>query len=77
LPVEVGEGLGERGKTPPPDRPMYRWAASKGSTLVECSVPPSGGASCGPPIQRRRSGFALKPATPSEVSPPSSETKRP
>src|SRR5258706_1145772 len=62
--------------TPPPERPMYRCFASNGSTLIECSVPPSGGASCKPPIHLRRAGFALTPSTPCHVLPPSSEANR-
>src|SRR5260370_33497262 len=45
---------------------------------MECSVGPAGGpCSCAPPIQTMRIGLALKPATPSQVTPPSSERNNP
>src|SRR5713101_22593 len=58
--------------------PMYRCRGSRGSTLIECSVaPPGGPCSCSPPIQTVRMGLALKPVTPSQVTPPSSERNNP
>src|SRR5438552_7243341 len=68
----------ELSNAPPTEMPMYRCRGSRGSTLIECSVaPPGGPCSCSPPIQTMRMGLALKPATPSQVTPPSSERNNP
>src|SRR5713226_3473981 len=65
-------------KTPPTEMPTYRCRGSRGSTLIECRVAPPGGPGfSSPPIHGERIGLALKPATPSQVTPPSSERNRP
>ena len=51
-------------------------AAGIDTALIEWSVPPSGGASCRPPIHSRRSGCALNVSTPAQLRPPSSDTMR-
>src|SRR6478752_2934301 len=44
---------------------------------IECSFAPSGVPSWSPPHHALRFGFALNPATPSHVAPPSTERNRP
>src|SRR5215510_3126548 len=57
---------------PPPDIDRYRCAGSRGSTRIECSLPPSGVSSLSLPTHRCCSGWSLKPATGAHVTPPSS-----
>ena len=63
--------------TPPLDMPRRRWSGSRGSTFTEWSFGPSGVPSCGPPRSGRISVASLKPATGSQVTPPSPEWNSP
>ncbi len=56
---------------------IYICAASRGSTRIECSFGPSGVPSWSPPHHALRCGWALNPATPFQLAPPSSERNRP
>ena len=51
-------------------------ARSRGSTRIECSLPPSGVPSWSPPHHALRCGCSLNPATPSQVAPPSSRAEQ-
>src|SRR5574338_709561 len=63
--------------TPPPDIAKYKCAGSRGSTMIECSLGPSGVPSCTVPIHSRYCGSSLMLEYGAHVRPPSSERKRP
>src|SRR5262249_18345471 len=58
--------------TPPPDMPKYKCLGSRGSTMMECSLGPSGVPSCSLPIQARNFASSLAEENSLKVSPPSS-----
>src|SRR5678815_5992937 len=63
--------------TPPPDMAKYRCLGSRGSTMMECSLGPSGVPSCSVPIQARYCGSSFRPENSFQVTPPSSLRNRP
>ena len=63
--------------TPPLDIAKYRCAGSRGSTMIECSLGPSGVPSCTLPIHSRYCGSSLMPENGAQLTPPSSERNRP
>src|SRR5476649_41673 len=63
--------------TPPPDMPKYMCLASRGSTMIECSLGPSGVPSCTVPIHLRYCASSLIGENCAHVMPPSAERNNP
>src|SRR5262245_52609792 len=61
-------------KLPPPEAFTYRCAGSRGSTITECRIEPSGVWSSGG-HHLKRIGCSFQPSTPLHVTPPSSLRK--
>src|SRR5215831_3341163 len=62
---------------PPLDIDTNWCSASRGSTWIECRSAPTGDPGDPPRVQSHHCGVSLKPATPFQRTPPSSERKSP